>query len=203
MATETDNGARLDEPRVKALTGGDVVSARRMRENFWTFKPSHKLVLCSNYRPKVRGTDHGIWRRILLFPFTQTFDGSRKDKELHAKLLAEASGILAWAVRGCIEWQRIGLNPPEEVQAATRAYRSAEDVIGRFVADCCVTGSQALLVKFSQFYAALESWCHDVGESLPGRKTAGQWLQDQGFEAFHSGGSKYRGIGIGAEQPKD
>jgi len=144
----------------------------------------------------VRGTDHAIWRRLLLVPFSQVFEGSRKDKGLPGRLATEAAGILRWAVEGCLEWQRIGLQPPVEVQEAVREYRSAEDIIGRFVRDCCIVGSNAYCVKFSDLYAALEHWCDDTGDNRPGRKAVTQWLQDNGLEQYHSGGARYRGIGL-------
>lgn len=194
VASETEGNCKLAEVLVKQLTGGDIISARRMREDFWTFNPTHKLVLCTNHRPRVSGTDHGIWRRLLLVPFTEVFDGPRKDPQLPAKLATEAEGILAWALRGCLEWQRDGLKPPEEVQAATQEYRSSEDVVGRFVMERCEVGSSSMSVKFSEFNAAFREWCEDSGERLPGQKTVAQWLTDNSFERHHSGGVKYRGI---------
>lgn len=199
VASETEAGERLAESLVKSLTGGDPITARRMRENFWTFLPTHKLILGTNNKPKIRGRDHAIWRRILLVPFNEVFDGSRKDPTLPEKLASEASGILRWCVEGCLAWQRDGLNPPEEVRAAVREYRSSEDTIGRFVRDVCVVGSSDFTVKFSDLYAALERWCDDTGDNRPGRKTVGQWLLDNGLEQYQSGVSRYRGIGLKAE----
>lgn len=196
VATETEGGARLAESLVKALTGSDPITARRMRENFWTFNPSHKLTLSTNHRPRIRGTDHAIWRRLLLVPFAQVFDGNRKDASLPDKLKAEAAGILAWCVRGCLAWQQDGLQPPEEVQAAVREFRASEDVVGQFVRDCCAVGSADFTVKFSELYTALDRWCEDTGNNRPGKKTVAQWLQDNGLEQYHSGVVRYRGIGL-------
>ena len=134
-----------------------------------------------------------------MIPFNEVFDGDRKDAGLPEKLTTEASGILRWCVEGCLAWQRDGLNPPEEVRAAVREYRSSEDVIGRFVSDVCVVGSGTFNVKFSDLYAALERWCDDTGDNRPGRKTLGQWLQDNGLEKFPSGCVWYRGIALKAE----
>ncbi len=199
VASETEAGERLAESLVKSLTGGDPITARRMRENFWTFDPTHKLILATNDKPKIRGRGHAIWRRILLVPFNEVFDGSRKDPTLPEKLSTEAAGILRWCVEGCLAWQKDGLNPPEEVRAAVQEYRSSEDVIGRFVRDVCVVGSSSFTVKFSDLYAALERWCDDTGDNRPGRKTVGQWLQDNGLEKFTSGVAWYRGIGLKAD----
>ena len=174
-----------------------------MRENFWQFSPTHKLVLCTNHRPKVRGTDHAIWRRLVLIPFLKTYwnpdkgetgrDELRQDKELPAKLKAEAEGILAWAVRGCLDWQRGGLRIPESVRAATADYRSEEDALGRFVAECCLTGP-AFKVKFSELFEALEAYCGESGDKPPTKKLFGRYLKDHGFADRHSMVRWYMGL---------
>jgi putative DNA primase/helicase len=151
VAQETDAGCSLNEPLIKCLTGCDIITARGMRENFTSFPPSHKLLLCTNHRPKILGTDYAIWRRLQLIPFEVTFKSPKSrgyDRSLHMpldslmpeKLKAEAQGILAWLVRGALEWRRDGLNPPESVILATEEYAGQEDVIGRFIAECCALG---------------------------------------------------------------
>ena len=208
IAQETSQGARLAESTVKQLTGGDRVSARRMREDFWEFTPTHKLILCTNHKPRVKGTDHAIWRRLLLIPFANKFwnpakgesgpDELRQDKELPAKLKAEAEGILTWMVQGCLAWQRDGLQVPDIVRAATEVYRSESDTVGRFVAECCLT-VPSVRVKFSALYSALESWCEDAGDSLPSRKFVGEWLRDAGFREHANNGRWYIGVVIKLE----
>ena len=121
-SASVEDGRRLAESLAKQLTGGDRVKARRMREDFWEFEPTHKIFLAANHKPIVRGTDHGIWRRVKLVPFTVTVPAEEQDKRLAEKLTAEAAGILAWAVRGCLDWQSDGLGEPEEVKAATKEY---------------------------------------------------------------------------------
>jgi putative DNA primase/helicase len=140
----------LAETVVKELSGGDTVKARRMREDYWSFKPSHSLALVTNHKPIVRGTDHGIWRRLRLIPFTQRFwdagkgetgpDGYQADPRLKEKLHPELPGIVRWLVDACREWQREGLGQPQEVTDATAQYRDAMDVLGDFIAECCVEG---------------------------------------------------------------
>lgn len=190
---ETEASRRLAESTVKMLTGGEKIMARRMREDFWEFNPTHKLVLCTNHRPIVSGTDHGIWRRLLLVPFLQRFDGDRQDKQLPEKLKAERSGILAWAVRGCLEWQRIGLNPPASITGATEDYRSSEDIFGRFIADCCVV-NRAGAVPFKNLYARFEQWANDGGDFLPAKRVVGAWLDENGYEKYSANGRHYRGL---------
>ena len=190
---ETDASRKLAESTVKMLTGGERIMARRMKEDFWEFDPTHKLVLCTNHKPIISGTDHGMWRRLLLVPFLQRFDGERQDKQLPEKLKAESAGILAWAVRGCLEWQRIGLNPPASVTGATEDYRSSEDIFGRFIADCCVV-TKAGAVPFKHLYARLEQWTNDGGDFLPNKKAVGIWLEENGFEKYSANGRHYRGL---------
>ena len=129
---EVEDGRRLAESLVKQLTGGDKVRARRMRQDFWQFDPTHKVFMAVNHKPEVRGTDTAIWRRLRLIPFEQTIPPAEQDKKLPQKLEAELPGILRWALEGCLEWQREGLQAPEEVRKATGAYRSEMDVIGAF-----------------------------------------------------------------------
>ncbi|HLI51013.1 MAG TPA: phage/plasmid primase, P4 family, partial [Thermomicrobiaceae bacterium] len=114
-AVETEDGRRLSEPLVKQLTGGDRVTARFMRAEWFEFSPTFKLWLATNHKPVIRGTDHAIWRRIRLIPFTVTIAEADQDKELPAKLRAEMPGILRWAIDGCLSWQRDGLGVPEAV----------------------------------------------------------------------------------------
>jgi len=212
ICSETSEGRRMNETLIKELTGGERVRARRMREDFWEFAPTHKLILCTNHKPRVRGTDHAIWRRIKLVPFNVRFwderggetgpDELRQDKTLPAKLAAEASGILAWCVRGCLAWRREGLGTPPVVSSATKSYRTDEDVIGRFIASACIV-SDAARVKFGDFFDALERWCNDGGDNRPSRKSTGQYLESHGFEKRQSTGTWYIGVGLKAERRDD
>lgn len=208
IAQETNAGARLAEATVKQLTGGDTITARRMREDFWQFDPTHKVILVTNHRPGIAGTDHAIWRRLVLIPFNRRFWNPQKaesgppelqqDKTLPQKLAAERQGILAWAVRGCTEWQRDGLQIPECVRAATAEYRSEQDTLGRFVKACCLC-QPAARVKFSALYEALTQWANDGGEGVPSKRFAGAWLKDNGYQQHTNNGRWYLGIGLKTE----
>ena len=195
VCSETESSKRLDESKVKILTGGEKIRARRMREDFWEFDPTHKLILCTNHKPVIKGTDHGIWRRLLLIPFTQKFEGKAIDKALPEKLKVEYPGILAWAVRGCMEWVSSGLNPPEIVMAETSKYQADEDVVGRFIAAWCLQG-QSESVPYKFFYERLESWCEDTGDFLPARRTVTKWLRNNGYEDYTSDGTCFRGLSL-------
>ena len=179
-ASETEEGRRLDESLVKDLTGSDTVVARHMRAEFFEFRPTHKLWLSTNHKPEIRGTDLAMWRRIRLIPWDVTIAPSDQKKDLPKKLTAELPGVLAWIVQGCLEWQEQGLNAPEEVQKATKAYRAESDVLGGFLADCCKIGENE-----SEYAAALwgawQRWCEESGEVTGTQKKFGGRLAERGF----------------------
>jgi putative DNA primase/helicase len=184
---EVEDGRRLAESLVKQLTGGDKVRARRMRENFWQFDPTHKVFMAVNHKPEVRGTDTAIWRRLRLIPFTETIPPAEQDKKLPQKLEAELPGILAWAVEGCLEWRREGLQAPDEVRRATGQYRSEMDVIGAFLQDECEIG-KGFRVPSTALYSRYEQWCEDGGERAETRRKFNARLKERGgFEARRSG----------------
>jgi putative DNA primase/helicase len=194
-AVESEDGRRLNESLVKELTGGDTVKARRMREDFWSFRPTLKIALCTNHRPTVRGTDHGIWRRIRLVPFNQVFGADRQDLRMPDKLRAEAEGILAWAVRGCVEWQREGLGTAEAVTNATERYKTEQDVIGGFFTDRCVFEPTAT-VRARDLRNAYETWAADAGQSVLNPNRFAREITNRGAERFTNNGACYRGIGL-------
>jgi putative DNA primase/helicase len=179
-AIETEKGRSLSEVLVKEMTGGDPIRARRMREDFWEFFPTHKVLLATNHKPVIRGTDHAIWRRIRLIPFTITIPDEKQDKGLMEKLSKEFPGILAWAIEGCLEWQREGLGLPDEVEAATEDYRSEMDVLGDFLETYCHQGPN-YRIKVGELWKAYQRWCDETGESPGTQKQLGQQLQERGF----------------------
>jgi putative DNA primase/helicase len=134
---ETEQGKKLAEALVKQLTGGDTIRARHLYQDFFEFPPTHKILLAANYKPVVYGTDHAIWRRIKLIPFTVTITEQQKDKNLFQKLKNELPGILNWAIKGCLDWQKNGLGEPQEVYKATEQYRSEQDLLEQFITDHC------------------------------------------------------------------
>jgi putative DNA primase/helicase len=184
---EVEDGRRLAESLVKQLTGGDRIKARRMRQDFWEFSPTHKVFMAVNHKPTVRGTDNAIWRRIRLIPFTETIPPAEQDKKLRGKLRTERAGILAWAVEGCLEWQRKGLQAPDEVRKATVEYRAEMDVLGAFLNECCEKGAEHS-APAKDLYEAYRLWCDENGERYETqRRFAGQ-LKDRGtFERRRSG----------------
>ncbi len=147
FCSETPEDGQLNENLVKSLTGNDTISARRMREDFWKFSPTHKLFISTNHKPRITGTDHGIWRRLRLIPFEQVIPAAEQDHNLGKKLIQEAPGILNWLLEGCQRFQDEGLTPPESVIFATDNYRAEEDELSDFIADCLVQSESILFNK--------------------------------------------------------
>ncbi len=146
--SESDEGAKLDTGLVKWATGNDTLTARTLFGKPVTFRPSHLLIMSSNHRPDLPDDDQAIWDRVLLIPFNQRFvtdpqaNERKRDPQIREKLTAEAPGILAWLVRGCLDWQKSGLNPPDTVWAATASYRDDLDPLAEFLTTCCDVGPQ-------------------------------------------------------------
>lgn len=138
--SETPQDRWMDESKMKSLTGGDEVNCRRNKEDFWTFKPTHKFWMSTNHKPRIRGTDEGVWRRLKLIPFTVDVRKKTTPNPGLAKWLIEneGPGILAWAVRGFREWMEFGFAEPPAVVAATNTYRAAEDELGQWLTDYCI-----------------------------------------------------------------
>src|SRR5262249_1699737 len=181
---------------MKQMTGGDKVRARRVFRDFFEFTPTHKFILAANHKPVVRGTDHAAWRRIKLVPFTVTIPDDEKDPALPEKLKAELPGVLAWAVRGCLDWQRGGLAEPDEVRKATSDYRVEQNTVAEFIAERCQVHPE-LRVKASLLLEAYHAWS---GDKLMTRPDFNARVRDQGFESKRSGqGCFWRGIGLHAE----
>jgi putative DNA primase/helicase len=187
---ESAQGARLDEALVKQATGGDSIRARRMREDFWQFQPTHKLFLITNHKPEVRGTDEGIWRRIRLVPFTVRIPDDKQDKTLPDKLRAELPGILNWCLEGCLRWQKRGLSLPPAVQAGTAEYRLQQDVLGQFLAERCLTG-EGHRCRAGQLFTAWGEWCKRNGEHEGTQRRFGQAMTERGFQRQGSNGIWY------------
>lgn len=199
-AVETEEGRRLAEARLKELTGGDTVSARFMRAEWFTFKPVAKLWVATNHRPRVKGTDEAIWRRIRLIPFTVTVPEPERDPKLPERLRAELPGILAWAVAGCLDWQRDGLRPPDAVLAATSDYRAEQDVLGAFLEDRCVLAPECWVAS-AQLFGAYKRWCEETGEHAMTQRVLGLALGERGFTDARKGSGRARrrgwhGIGL-------
>jgi len=152
-STELEEGRRAAEVVIKQVSGGDEVKARHLFQEFFAFKPQLKLWLCGNHKPRITGTDHAIWRRIRLVPWSVTIPDAEQDKELAEKLERELPGILNWALAGCKDWQQNGLITPDEVMISTAAYREEQNVLKSFI-DGCVVFEKDATVSVSELYEA-------------------------------------------------
>lgn len=197
-AAETGHGGWLNVPLVKQLTGGERVRANKMHHDNIEFWPTHKIVLSTNYLPRIRGNDHAIWRRLPCVPFRRRFDGEERDGALPDKLRSEAVGILTHLVDGCQRWQGQDLHTaqPAAVIKASEAYRLDENVLERFVRDCCTVQASGRM-QFSDFYHRLSGFCDSDRSIVPSRREAGQWLK-QHFQEQASNGRWYAGITLNA-----
>jgi putative DNA primase/helicase len=180
-AQETADGRRWAERRISAMSGGDPITCRFMRQNFFTYIPVFKLCIAGNHRPRLRSINEAIRRRVVLIPFAVTIPAAERDKALPQKLRAEWSGILAWAIQGCLDWQRVGLAPPAAVTAASEEYLTSEDLLATWISEACdvaVTAATYLDVLYSAFRA----WCEQGNEFALTRRRFTSALEDRGFQ---------------------
>lgn len=180
-ATETEAGKRLAESLVKQLTGGDPITARFLHAEYFTYTPTFKLWISGNYKPAIRGADEGIWRRMRLVPMDVRIPDSDVDKDLPAKLQADAEAILAWMVAGTGAWLESRLVTPDEVMEATGAYRTEMDTIGQFIDDCVQGASGGAFLASGQVYKAYRTWCEEHGEHARSAKMLSQEMVARGF----------------------
>jgi putative DNA primase/helicase len=163
---EVDEDQEWDEGLIKDNTGDDPLNARRMREDEWTFIPTHKLWFAANNKPRTRGTDLGIWRRMQIVPWEVTVAKEDVDTKLPRRLFAEAPGILNWAIEGCLQWQKHGLNPPASIIAATAEYRKEQDVLGQFFEERLVFEPNASIGR-TALREEYDEWCKAQGNQFP------------------------------------
>jgi putative DNA primase/helicase len=162
-AIEANANRQLDEAKIKGMTGGDPITARFMRQDFFEYTPEFKLWLVANDRPRVRGTDSAFWRRVRAIPLTIQIPASERDRDLPTKLRSEWPGILAWAVRGCRKWQTDGLPEPDAVRSATAEWKTEMDHLKRFMAEQFIM-SPGHKVSASEMFDRYRRWCGERGE---------------------------------------
>ncbi|WP_207688598.1 phage/plasmid primase, P4 family [Desulfonema limicola] len=195
-ASEAETDQKLAEGLIKQMTGSDTISARFLFQEWFDFNPTHKIFLGTNHKPVINGTDNAIWRRIRLVNFDVTIPESERDKRLLSKLQEELSGILAWAVRGCLDWYKNGLGEPEEVKEATDDYREEMDILAQFLKDRCKEKDGAKELS-KDIWEQYQEWCEDNGESMITRKSFSMKMKEKGFKTCRIGSSGGRGwIGI-------
>ena len=200
-AIETEQGKRWAESKLKNLTGGDKISARFMRQDFFEFLPQFKLFVAGNHKPAIRNIDEAMKRRLHLIPFTITVPPERRDKNLQQKLLAERDGILAWAVQGCLDWQRHGrLDPPQRVVEATEEYFEAEDAFGRWLDERCIRTPSARSLT-AELFSDWKQWAEAAGEFTGSQKRFADLLLTRGLDKWRNGMGLRGFQGIGLKYP--
>jgi putative DNA primase/helicase len=196
MMNETAQGSKFDEAKLKDLTGGDTLNARFLHQEFFDFRPTHRIVIRGNHKPAIKGTDEGIWRRLRLVPFTVSIPPEAQDRDLLRKLEGELPGILTWALKGCLEWQANGLKPPAIITDAVRKYREESDTLGRFISECCEVQSLHAQVKSTVLYDRYQEFCESAREGcIPSRDFPAE-MEKKGFEHKHT---KVANVYIGIE----
>ena len=185
--SEIKEDTKLNEKLIKDITGGDTISGRFHYEHSFDFSPTAKPWLHGNHDPVIKGNDEGIWSRVCKIPFTQCFEGAKADKKLGRKLLAEGSGILNWAIEGCLLWQREGLEMPKRIKDTVSQYRFDQDVLGRFLAER-TRKSASGLVLHAALYCAYEGWADVQGMKYKlSSIRLGRLLREKGWEERRDG----------------
>ena len=190
-AIETEEGKRWDESKLKALTGGDPIAARFMRQDFFEYTPQFKLLIAGNHKPSFRNVDEAIRRRVKLVPFTVTIPEAERDQELSAKLKAEWPGILRWMIEGCLMWQRDGLKPPAVVTNATDSYLTGQDDLQQFIDDACVVGANEF-DSSEHLWDGWTDWAEDHHEFVGTQRRFGDRLEDKGYKRDREGIARTR-----------
>ena len=197
---ESDHGRRMAEGTVKRLTGGDRLKARRMREDFWSFDPSHTFAMLTNHKPVISGTDEGIWRRVRLVPWNVVIPEHERDELLGDRLKLELSAVLAYLVDGYRLWRERGLDDPQQVLQATEAYRADSDALARFIDQRCLTGPN-FHVRSSDLFTAWAKWCTTEGVESGSNKAFTESLQNRGFDTKRTRvGIVWSGLGLEGDE---
>jgi len=199
LGSEVDPGKGWAEAKLKALTGGDRITARYMRGDFFEFDPHFKFWLRANHKPRLRSIDAAMMRRLHLLPFGVRFEGAERDPYLNEKLRQEWPGILRWGLDGCLAWQRGGLKPPASVNQATETYFADFNVLDRWLDDCCVENVNAK--GFTRpLFVSWRVWAERNNERIGSEAEFVERLEARGFKRFREGiGRGFKGLGLRAD----
>jgi putative DNA primase/helicase len=200
-ATETEQGRRWNEAKLKVISGGDPITVRHLYQDFFTYLPHFKMLIAGNHKPAIRNVDEAMKRRLHLIPFTVRIPPEKRDGKLTEMLLKERDGILAWMLEGCLAWQQEGLRQPDKVASATQEYFEEEDAIGEFLEEEChryAPAREAVADVFERWRGRAEKRGEYVGTS----RWLVQQLLQRGFERTRlaSGARAVRGLSL---KPKD
>jgi len=187
---ELPGGLTLDENGVKQLAGREPISARFLHQEFFTFEPTFSVWVRTNHKPIVKGTDNGIWRRIVILPFRRTFSEGEQDPNLEAKLLTEREGILAWMVRGAQAYLEKGVTISPAMKSEVAQYRTESDILGDFLSDVTEPGTEHE-VKQADLFLRFGMWCETNGFKRPTKRSFTAQLGDRGYGQRKSGRDRY------------
>jgi putative DNA primase/helicase len=180
-STETESNRNWAESRIKSLTGGDKVSARFMRQDFFDYIPQFTLMISGNHKPGLRSVDEAIKSRVNILPFAVTIKPEERDTELGNKLISEYPGILAWMIKGCLDWQKRGLAQPDAVKEATDTYLEREDKLKLWMEDCCNLGPN-YWTENRLLFRVYKEWCEASGERVVSMRKFSDDLDVAGFK---------------------
>jgi putative DNA primase/helicase len=197
VAHETQKGRRWDESKIKTLTGGDKLTGRFMRGDFFDFKPTHKFMIAGNHKPSFRTVDEAIRRRFMLVPFTICIPEEDRDPKLADKLKAEWPAILRWMVDGCLEWQRVGLMVPDSVRSATDEYLADQDTVGQWADEMLGKAHPDAFAKTRDLFMNWKQWCDDRNLSSGTETSFADTLKDRGYEQKRTHSARgFKGIAL-------
>ncbi|EKS8366787.1 DNA primase [Bacillus cereus] len=198
-AVESEEGQQLSEALVKQITGGEPISARFLRQEFFEFTPAFKVFFTTNHKPIIKGMDEGIWRRVRMIPFIVTIPKDKVDRKLPEKLSMEMSGILNWAIEGCLKWQRESLGEPKAIQDATNHYKEEMDILEPFLLDKCFLHPQAKM-EAKELYSEYSRWCNEEGEIILRNRTFYRLLENKNIVKKRGAKNKVFLYGVGLQK---
>lgn len=199
-SSEPNEGFRFDEGLIKQITGGDKVTARFLYAEEFEYTPKFKIWVSTNHKPIIRGTDDGIWRRLVLIPFDVQIPEEKVDKDLKYKLLREAPAILNWMAEGAYMWMREGLELPEKLKASSKAYRTEMDVIEQFIEDECKRVDDGR-VKANELYSVYKNWANENNAYKMSNKDFGQKMKEKFKSKRMNTGMYYLGLEKNSKYP--
>ncbi|HOK03229.1 MAG TPA: phage/plasmid primase, P4 family [Spirochaetota bacterium] len=181
LTTEFEHNQNISEALIKKVTGGEKITCRFLYGEYFDYTPTFKIMMATNYKPRVKGTDEGIWRRIHLIPFTVRITEENRKENYAQELLEELSGILNWAIEGCLKWQSDKLKKPAAVEEATSDYRMEMDDLADFLDACCETADNSK-TRSSELFDAYIRWCYknDIKDQLT-QKAFSKELEERGY----------------------
>lgn len=197
ISSEIEESAHWAESRIKSMTGDETLTARFMRQDFFTFRITHKHVIAGNFKPRLKGDDYAMVRRMVLIPFTQTFEGAHRDNNLPAKLKTEHGGILAWFIEGARKWASDGLAIPAAVTDASKQYMAEHNDLELWATECCAQGRQHS-APVGELYTSFALWKERSGERAPSVKSFSQRLERTHTKSKTRSGAVFAGIAVAA-----